>query len=206
MKTLRIYCKNIFKFFSNCILRWWGALGFHPGPRVTMNMCYRRAMLLCVRVAGSGQVCWYPDSIPSQVSNDLPSCLLLRTLGKEGLGSQDCSLEEAEAVMNELGGNGAAANLCMVQGCACLRMCSCVSVYVYFFDFRSPYTFVWLVWLRFVVIWHVPVSSGVSESVCVCVREQRYVWVSLGMCMWECLCLSVCIFGWVCVWVCVFPG
>nr|XP_014332271.1 PREDICTED: uncharacterized protein LOC106700636 [Bos mutus] len=27
-----------------------------------------------------------------------------RTLGKEGLGSQDCSLEEAEAVMNQLGG------------------------------------------------------------------------------------------------------
>ena len=140
MKTLRIYCKNIFKFFSNCILRWWGALGFHPGPRMTMNMCYRRVMLLCVRVTGSGRVCWYPDSTPSQVSNDLLSCLLLRTLGKEGLGSQDCSREEAEAVMNQLGGNGAVANLCMVQGSACLRMCSCVSVYVYFSDFRFPYT------------------------------------------------------------------
>ena len=99
MKTLRIYCKNIFKFFSSCILRWWGALGFHPGPWATMNMCYRRLML-CVRVTGSGQVCWDPDSIPSQVSNDLLSCLSFRTLGKEGLGSQDCGLGEAEAVVN----------------------------------------------------------------------------------------------------------
>ena len=84
--------------------------------------------MLCVRVAGSGQVCWDPDSIPSQVSNDLLSCLSFRTLGKEGLGSQDCGLGEAEAVVNQLGGNGAAASLCMVQGCACLRVCSCVSV------------------------------------------------------------------------------
>ena len=56
--------------------------------------------MLCVRVTGSGQVCWDPDSIPSQVSNDLLSCLSFRTLGKEGLGSQDCGLGEAEAVVN----------------------------------------------------------------------------------------------------------
>lgn len=62
--------------------------------------------------------------------NDLPSCLLLRTLGKKGLGSQDCGLGEAEAVTNQLGGNGAAVSLCMVQGCACLRVCKCVSVNV----------------------------------------------------------------------------
>ena len=56
--------------------------------------------MLCVRVTGSGQVCWDPDSIPSQVSNDLLSCLSFRTLGKEGLRSQDCGLGEAEAVVN----------------------------------------------------------------------------------------------------------
>ena len=31
-------------------------------------LCYRRVMVLCVCVTGSGQVCRYPDCIPSHVS------------------------------------------------------------------------------------------------------------------------------------------
>ena len=70
MKTLRIYCKNILKFFSSCILGWWGGLGFHPGLRETMRMRIvlynKRVMLSSVTVTGSGQVCWYPGSVPSK--------------------------------------------------------------------------------------------------------------------------------------------
>lgn len=56
--------------------------------------------------------------------NDLPSCLLLRTLSKKGLGSQDCGLGEAEAVTNQLGGSRDAVSLCMVQRCARRRVCN----------------------------------------------------------------------------------
>ena len=51
-------------------------------------------------------------------------------LSKKGLGSQDCGLGEAEAVTNQLGGSRAAVSLCMVQRCARLRVCKCVSVNV----------------------------------------------------------------------------